>query len=297
MKTNKKWQISKKLKRSKKTGTVRGEFCAVKNNSSFSCFTRSSLKKIIDNWNEHNNDKINYNPSDSNEILWDKIDQKMSNNCTTEYCWKTNLKGIADDEINSSFLPPMPGGWHENRQEWLSSTDITRIMKQYQITYEDFAFIGPVPIDFDYEYDAGKCIVNELCNIKVSQLLSKGKKKLGIIFNLDRHDEPGSHWVSLFVDFEKHSIYYYDSTSTPPPEEIIKLMHRIKQQASLATLNMNIHINDVRHQYKDSECGVYSIYFISQMLKGESFTLFKKNIIYDDGMNKMRENFFNPLVA
>ena len=45
-------------------------------------------------------------------------------------------------------------------------------MNQYNKKYDDFIFIGPVPIDFDEKYDKiGNCIVNELCNINVKNLL------------------------------------------------------------------------------------------------------------------------------
>ena len=34
------------------------------------------------------------------------------------------------------------------------------------------------------------------------------------MFNLDNHDEDGSHWVSFFCDFDRNAIYYFDSYDT-----------------------------------------------------------------------------------
>ena len=31
----------------------------------------------------------------------------------------------------------------------------------------------------------------------------QGINKIGVIFNLDKHTQPGSHWVALFIDGEK----------------------------------------------------------------------------------------------
>tara|TARA_B100000963_G_C22560742_1_gene641199 strand:- start:122 stop:1330 length:1209 start_codon:yes stop_codon:yes gene_type:complete len=56
-----------------------------------------------------------------------------------------------------------------------------------------------------------------------------------------------------------------------------------------------IYINKNRHQYKNSECGTYSIYFITQLLHGTPFhKLGNGKIILDDKMNKKRTYFYRP---
>jgi hypothetical protein len=56
-----------------------------------------------------------------------------------------------------------------------------------------------------------------------------------------------------------------------------------------------IYINKNRHQYKHSECGTYSIYFITQLLNGTPFQkLGNGKIILDDKMNKNRTFFYRP---
>ena len=37
----------------------------------------------------------------------------------------------------------------KNPQEWLSSDEITDVMKQYEDKYDNFVFLGPSPIDFE----------------------------------------------------------------------------------------------------------------------------------------------------
>ena len=46
---------------------------------------------------------------------------------------------------------------------------------------------------------------DELCNINIKRLINKGKTKIGIVFNLDNHDQDGSH--CFFCDFDN----YFDS--------------------------------------------------------------------------------------
>jgi hypothetical protein len=56
-----------------------------------------------------------------------------------------------------------------------------------------------------------------------------------------------------------------------------------------------IYINKNRHQYKESECGTYSIYFITQLLYGVPFNqIGGGKIILDAHMNKNRTYFYRP---
>jgi Ulp1 family protease len=84
-----------------------------------------------------------------------------------------------------------------------------------------------------------------------------GTEHIGICFNFDPHDKPGSHWVAAMLDLKEHVAYYYDSYGKGPPEEINRFFERCKQQGIKKIL-----FNDIRHQRKMSECGMYSIYFM-----------------------------------
>jgi hypothetical protein len=54
----------------------------------------------------------------------------------------------------------------------------------------------------------------------------------------------------------------------------------------------DIDYNKVRHQYDNSECGVYSINFILELLDGKSFKDITNNKTYDEEMNKNRKIYF-----
>ena len=123
--------------------------------------------------------------------------------------------------------------------------------------------------------------------------MAKGDTKLGVIFNLDKHTQSGSHWVAMHCDVKGGYIGYWDSYGIKPSPEIIVLMDRLKQQAQDLGHNLEIKINKTRHQYKNSECGVYCIYFITSLLDGKSFEEVVENIISDDDMNAKRKVFFN----
>jgi hypothetical protein len=54
----------------------------------------------------------------------------------------------------------------------------------------------------------------------------------------------------------------------------------------------DVRYNKTRNQFKNSECGVYSINFILEMLNGKTFDDIENNPIPDDDINKLRTNIF-----
>jgi hypothetical protein len=162
-------------------------------------------------------------------------------------------------------------------------------MNQFEEAMPHFEFIGPVPIDFDAKLPEnwGTCIVDELCTLDLKNLRQKGTHFVGIIFNLDPHDKPGSHWVCAFVDMNAKKAYYYDSYGYDPCPEIRRFLRRCKEQGC-----EEIIWNDVRHQRKSSECGTYCMYVILSLLHGKSFVEICKKRIDDDTMNAFRDILF-----
>ncbi len=264
-----------------------------KGKENFTCFTRPSLKRIIKFWNSANpEDMIEIKSTDTRYSLWSKINQKLKSICDNEYCWLEQPFIKDKSDIKSDYKPKMPHSWNRNKNEWLTTSDIENVMNQYMNKHTDFLFIGAVPIDFDYEMNPGMCVVNELCKIKISSLLKQGINQLGIIFNLDPHDKPGSHWVSFYGDLRGGSLFYFDSYGFEPPKQVIELVKRLKEQGAENNINMKYDYNKIRHQYKNSECGVYSINFIENMLNGVKFDSFCKRKISDDKMEQFRKKYF-----
>jgi hypothetical protein len=160
-------------------------------------------------------------------------------------------------------------------------------MHQYEQAEPTFEFIGPTPIDFDATDGFGKCILEELCKLDLAAASKRGKTKLGIIFNLDPHDQPGSHWVCGFIDIPAKSAYYFDSYGYSPEDEIKVLLKRCNEQGM-----EHVYFNDIRHQRKGSECGMYCLYVIICLLRGRPFDQICKNVVNDDVMNSFRKMLF-----
>jgi hypothetical protein len=265
--------------------------------NSFSCYTNDSLYKLRDQWNKRHPTKI-IKTNDPKEIH-SMLSSYLNNVCKTESCWLKQNKdfGKISEDIIDSFAPVSPSEWKTNPNEWLSSVDIDKVMNQYKKAYKCFEFIGPSPIDFDTKTSHGECVWNELCNFSLANQIKKGKNKIGIIFNTDPHNKSGSHWISLFINIKKKIICFFDSVGTKISPEIMKLVNRIIDQGHKLNPKINFkfqHSAGVEHQYKNTECGIYSLFFIIHMLQDKTSEDFYKNHIIKDGeIQNYRKIYFN----
>ena len=281
---NKNKNTQKKLKQVK---------CSPTANKSFTCYSDNSLHLLKKFWNKrHPDSKITSN--DSRDI-WYKLKNNLSESCNRESCWLRQkfIKGNLNKELLSyTFAPKAPKIWRKNPNEWLTSVDIIKVMKQYEKKYKCFDFIGPSPIDYDYHKLYGECVWEELCNFDVNKHLKDGKFRIGIIFNTDPHYLEGSHWVSLFIDLKKNQIHYFDSVGDATPKRILKFVNTVKKQCNKIGKHMSFIENKVEHQKKNTECGVYSLFFIIEMLKTDKDYMFHKEIP-DEEIEKFRKEYFN----
>ena len=268
---------------------------------SFTCFTDDQLHKMRDIWNaRHADQRINTN--DSKEI-WESLKKYYSRICNKESCWikqivkNTTIGKQLESDLLDSFAPESPKEWNKNPNEWLSSVDIIEVMSQYEKAYKCFEFLGPSPIDYDTHKLYGECVWEELCHFDLLDQIKQGKTKIGIIFNTDTHDKPGEHWISLFINLNKGNIFFFDSAGDKIPSQVQKFVDKLEEQGR--KLNPPIYFKfdqnfPVEHQYKNTECGIYSLYFIVHMLEDKITGEYLKNhVLKDEYIEQFRKIYFN----
>lgn len=285
--------VTRQRKTRRKNKTVKQDRCSRSSPDKYSCYDKKSLLKLRQYWNIRHPDQkiISKNAKD----IWKRLKENLSHICEKESCWLRQkfIKHKLDNKLlYLTFAPQAPQTWTKNPNEWLNSLDITRVMQQFEDKHPNFQFIGPSPIDFDNHKIDGECVWEELCKFNLAKTLKQNKTKVGIIFNLDPHYKGGSHWVALFISIPHSICLFCDSTGDPMPKEIKKLVDRITTQASYLGLSLQLEVNTIEHQKKDSECGIYSIYFLDKMLNQNPPQLFTKRIP-DDTMQTFRNVYFN----
>lgn len=314
---------------------------AVKNKtvSSESCFTPETLLKVKNAYNaEHPDSQI----TSRNVIeIWNELRQKLQ--CEKEQCWLNQLKDkeVKSQLKSLLFAPDQPDEWKSDPDAWLSNFDIFDVLKQYSEKYPEFEILGPTTIDFDSkpaEY-MGKCVNQKICDFDLDTMMKKGKRKFGFVFNLDTYKGYGTHWVSMFLDLDAKIIMYFDSAGAPTiPKQIYRsgsgtnskteekegepkpIINRIIEQYNAISNGGNgdsggdsggsselklYHNAGKAHQKTNTECGMYSLFFIITMLTGEiphknkklsvdqRIRLFTKSRIPDKTVFDYRELFFN----
>jgi hypothetical protein len=352
-----------------------------KKKNKVTCYSDKSLIKIANNYNKKSKDKIPI-PANKEKLteqdrghLWKAIKNKLKDDapCNDDFCYlETNIvKELNDQDINkNTFVPEKPIEWYDSPNEWLSNFDIADVMRQYE-DETDFIFFGPTPIDFDERLNYNRCVNQELCSINLRDINNKKKNKVGVIFNLDPHTKSGSHWTALFVDMKRGGIYYFDSYGIEPPNEVKKLMKKIRSQGNELVYNGEIELdgtyvspingnivgdniiklnggnkleeddiiemvgggkkkkvkvksvkgdgtvildgivlkdkdikmlrrgykefyNPKRFQYKNSECGMFSMWFIIQFIEDRDYGEIITSKIDDDYVFKKRNEYYRP---
>ena len=272
--------------------------CSPENKSkNYSCYSDRDLYKLRDIWNARHPDR--FIKTKNTKKIWEHLKNYYATICNKESCWVRQMTKNTklEKELLDAFAPESPVEWKKNPNEWLSSIDIVEVMNQYEKKYKCFDFLGPSPIDYDTHKLYGECVWEELCHFSLSNHLKNGHFKIGVIFNLDPHYKGGSHWVSLFINVKLKNIFFFDSAGEPIPPQIKKFVDTVIKQGKNLSEPIYFHFDQnypVEHQYGNTECGIYSIFFITHMLEDKiTGHYLKTHILKDKYMENFRKIYYN----
>lgn len=267
----------------------------------FSCYSFDDLRYLRNLWNAKHPDAAQQITTDNVREIHRQLTAHNAAQCgEKEACWlhQPFVKESVGKQIREfAFAPEAPKEWEKNPNEWLSSTEIENVMQQYQKAYKCFRFIGPSPIDFDTVVSGGETVWTELSGLSIAALKAEGINKVGIILNTDPHNKGGQHWISMFINIKRGQIFFFDSVGAAAPKEVMALVARVQQQG--AALSPPIHFtfdqnHPVEHQYGNTECGIYSLFFIVHMVEDKITRHYlKTHVLRDKYMEKFRKVYFN----
>lgn len=251
-----------------------------------SCFTLDELIKISKMYNEQRGREIvkfdsnldMLHPKKYKEYLVLALTRALGEE---QYKW---LDQVGWSEYkNEVYRPDGPSG----PREWLNSEHIENFLEQLERKYPDFLSFGAVPIDF---WEVNYNNIRNLFNLEKFE--QNGKTKIGIIYNLDKHNQSGSHWVASYIDLKTGLISYFDSYGMRPNKYVRRFLRRFVKYLKEKDRPIKSEYNATRNQFKNSECGMYSLNFIRMLLKGIPFEKIEENPIPDDEINACRKTFF-----
>ena len=230
-------------------------------------------------------------------------------------------KPLLRARLEAAFRPAHPISWLNDPHAWLSNIDIQAVMSQYEALLRPthgFRFLGVVPRDFETRLGGSSsntnssgggstCVSDAICRTHVADLRRQGVRKIGVIFNLDKHTGKGSHWTAMFAGIDptdasapadRYGAFYYDSLAREPPAEMRVFAQRLRSES----LQLNkkkpfrISYNGIRKQFANTECGIYSMFFLVACVQsGRSITDVCKRLVKGDReMHRLRSVMFRP---
>lgn len=235
---------------------------------------------------------INKSSFSSSKRLISALEDRFSKACPPnddeverDQCWleqpilKMNAKDLYST-LQRKFRPLMPMSWKEDKNHLLNTFDILKVLKQYEDRYDDFEFLGVYPLNFmeKDERNDHMCVIGDICHLQMRKHIESEKtfkkKQFALVHNMDPHDQPGSHWVALYINIDssdpRFGFSYYDSYGYDESYQVQQLYSTVGNQ--LRHLNLKIPPfvrNKKRHQFKNTECGMFSILFVILCLENK----------------------------
>jgi hypothetical protein len=127
-------------------------------------------------------------------------------------------------------------------------------------------------------------------------VMSRGYKTFFVVMNTDHRYNGGEHWFPIFADFRgRCTLEYFNSSGNVPRAEVSAWL--IKQHRILTDAGCNptiVQLSGIVHQLtSETECGVYSLYYILCRLKKVSTDTINSRRIPDEYMLAFRRHLFN----
>ena len=287
-------------------------FCAPHRSDHFkkynTCLTKDELIAVVRDWNaSHSSASLRIDGFESMSIpqlkkaLEDR--HKEDTGCDDEVCWVKESPTLAN-KTKDIFRPLRSNKWRSGRT-WLNTLDIMHVMRQYEQVHPHFMFLGVFPVDFDLKIE-NSCVVRSMCDFHVKQVKDAKKTMFSMVINLDTHDQPGSHWVTLFCCIDptdpKYGACYFDSGGVRPEpvsatgkNHIEDFLRRVK--AEVVELHGPDHATKFwvryspeRKQYKNTECGMFCLLFnILCLEKRVTYKEIRTMIGHDDDVQQLRK--------
>jgi hypothetical protein len=112
------------------------------------------------------------------------------------------------------------------------------------------------------------CIASDEIDSHIVPKVKQGVKG-SFVMNLDKHDKPGSHWVSCY--FTPESIEYYNSFGEPPTQSFREGAKNIANKLNPDGF-FKLKVNHIQRQDdRTKTCGYHAMKFIKDRDSGKSF--------------------------
>jgi uncharacterized protein YejL (UPF0352 family) len=299
-----------------------------------SCISNKLIVDIVKSYNLHYpTDKILLN--NNTEKLVKQLEYKLGNTCDDQICWlRQDFVKVLDNrkEITNSFRPTGPNVGIKWLNTTNINNVIKQYQEKYPdflylgavpMDFDDLP-IGIRKLKIDKLYDRGKTQIGIVFNTDTSDM--PGEHWISLYCNLKKYQiyyfDSAMNWENKQKNHQLPKLI--DERVKKLINRMIKAMykHKYNEDINITNISKNIHsayknnniINDKdklyidrlkhdfdircntkKHQFKGTECGVYSIHFIINLVSDKSFDKIAENIKRDDVINDCRQEYFRSI--
>lgn len=289
------------------------------------CSENNIISAVVNIFNDvadinYNIDHLLHHNTDIVKNIINNAKEKL--NCDSEYCvvthpefkkhaLKKNMVTRKELDINSKKRFKIKGP--RNNVDWLSNYDIDTTLQDWACRFEDFFPCPFAMIDFDRTNEPLNAY--NLIDIylgKYAKTCTLGNIKIpcrtfGGAINTDVSTGKGKHWMAIFVDMRgpEWTIEFFNSAGDRPQKSIVHWMNRTKeyldifiQNSQNAELTTNVPtklvtVSSVDHQESNTECGLYTLFYIRCRLEYVPYSRFLEGAeIPDESMMEFRKHCF-----
>lgn len=232
---------------------------------------------------------------------------KQDLKCNTEECVLKDPNFVKEeirDIIKESLDRIKPEG-PANSTRLLNNENIDNVLKKLTKRHQGFYHMNFQMIDFAGEKDSsGEWVIKKGHKIYPTELgiidmandvVGKGYKTFAVVMNTDVRTGGGIHWFSLFCDFRTipFTVEYFNSSGNKPVKQIQDWMIKTEENLKVAGHNTtSVILSGLIHQQSETECGLYSLYYIWNRLNGVPSDNFQLKKVPDKMMYKFRKMCF-----
>lgn len=184
----------------------------------------------------------------------------------------------------------------------LSNIHIDETLQRWARVFTSFYCCPFAMMDFEVNGDKlGKIDIYDVFEGKVpldignKEVVLRSANTFACVLNTDISSGPGKHWVAVFVDNRNPicSIEYFNSAGNPPTKAVTRWMAKAKKRiVSKGGAAEIVAVTDIDHQESQTECGVYTLYYVRRRLEGTPYTFFFDRLVPDDLMTEFRKHCF-----
>jgi len=185
--------------------------------------------------------------------------------------------------LQEYFKPTGP----RDSADWLSDRDVDSALAGWTRAFPRFYHCPYAMMDFDKQE-------TPFATVRLADVIHT-MDTFGAIINTDVSTGPGEHWVAAFIDMRQPlcTVEYFDSVGAPPPKPIVAWMERrCEELRALGRTAEACVAANKQHQRSNTECGMYSLYYIRCRLEGQPVGMFAVGTVPDARMKAFRKHVF-----